>query len=343
MPPIVAIDLFCGVGGLTRGLEKAGVCVRAGFDIDPESKYPYETNNEAKFILQDIRGVTGDQLVGLYGDAPIRLLAGCAPCQPFSTYSRASRKHERHEDWGLLTEFGRLVAEVNPDLITMENVPSLVTQPVFRDFCDKLAEYNVWHDIVEMARLGVPQTRKRLVLLASRLGPVKLSVRQSQQTVRQAIGHLPAIRAGVALATDPLHIAPRLSDLNLRRIRASEPGGTWRDWTPELRAACHVRTAGATYPSVYGRMTWEEQAPTITTQCFGYGSGRFGHPEQDRAISLREAAILQTFPEDYHFVEPGKPVRFSVLGRLIGNAVPVKLGEAIGKTVKQHVSQFQPQ
>ena len=126
-----------------------------------------------------------------------------------------------------------------------------------------------------------------------------------------------------------------LSELNLRRIRASKPGGTWRDWSAELQAACHQRESGETYPSVYGRMEWGKVAPTITTQCFGYGNGRFGHPDQNRAISLREAAMLQTFPEDYRFVSDGSPVRFNALGRLIGNAVPVLLGEIIGKVSPQ--------
>ena len=123
----------------------------------------------------------------------------------------------------------------------------------------------------------------------------------------------------------------------MRRIQASKPGGTWRDWDPDLLANCHKKSSGATYPSVYGRMDWDSSAPTITTQCFGYGNGRFGHPEQDRAISLREAAMLQTFPRSYQFVDPGQKVRFNQLGRLIGNAVPVRLGEVIAEVLTRHV------
>src|SRR6185437_4792082 len=137
---------------------------------------------------------------------------------------------------------------------------------------------------------------------------------------------------------DPLHVACRLSELNLLRIKASKPGGTWRDWKPSLRAACHRRQTGDTYPSVYGRMEWDEPAPTITTQCFGYGNGRFGHPQQHRAITLREAAMLQTFPRKYDFVPKGQRVRFSQLGRLIGNAVPVRLGEIIAESFTHHAS-----
>jgi DNA (cytosine-5)-methyltransferase 1 len=157
-------------------------------------------------------------------------------------------------------------------------------------------------------------------------------------TVRRTIGRLPRLSAGQADERDPLHVACRLSELNLLRIKASKPGGTWRDWKPSLRAACHRRQTGDTYPSVYGRMEWDEPAPTITTQCFGYGNGRLGHPQQHRAITLREAAMLQTFPRKYDFVPKGQRVRFSQLGRLIGNAVPVRLGEIIAESFTHHAS-----
>ncbi|MEK7357168.1 MAG: DNA cytosine methyltransferase, partial [Bdellovibrionota bacterium] len=123
------------------------------------------------------------------------------------------------------------------------------------------------------------------------------------------------------------------------RIQHSKPGGSWRDWPDELIAKCHRKKKGRTYPSVYGRMKWDAPSPTITTQFYGFGNGRFGHPEQNRAISLREGSILQTFPRDYVFVKPGDEYRFKVIGRLIGNAVPVRLGEVIGNTIKLHLSQ----
>ena len=229
--------------------------------------------------------------------------------------------------------------------MTMENVPSIENHPVFDRFLECLEGYYAVWTAVECSSIGVPQTRKRLVLLASRLGQECLSLHATSETtatVRDAIAHLPRLRAGQGDPSDPLHVACRLSGLNLKRIRASRPGGTWRDWDPSLRAACHRKSTGDTYPSVYGRMTWDEPAPTITTQCFGYGNGRFGHPEQDRAITLREAAILQTFPSDYAFVREGEKVKFSLLGRLIGNAVPVRLGEVIAKTFRQHVRKYAP-
>lgn len=157
--------------------------------------------------------------------------------------------------------------------------------------------YWVHQDVVDCTLYGLPQNRRRMVLLASLLGPIELigPTRRKPKTVRDAIGRLPAIRQGTAHPKDPLHSASTLSDLNLKRIRASRPGGTWRDWPKHLVAECHKRETGYTYPGVYGRMAWDEPAPTLTTQFFGFGNGRFGHPEQDRAISLREGAILQGF------------------------------------------------
>ena len=207
-------------------------------------------------------------------------------------------------------------------------------------FLRSLTGYRKWWSVIDCAAVGVPQTRKRLVLLASRLdgGPLRLlPPAPLTVTVRQAIEALPAIQAGEVHPADALHSAPSLSELNLLRIRASRPGGTWRDWPAELQAACHRKDTGATYPSVYGRMEWDRPGPTITTQCFGYGNGRFGHPSQDRAISLREAAMLQTFPESYRFLPEGSPIRFNRLGRLIGNAVPVRLGEVIAHSLLAHL------
>ena len=336
---IVAIDLFCGVGGLTLGLEKSGIDVRLGIDIDGSSAYPIEENSGACFLEKNIFDLKGDELKSKFGNAEITLLAGCAPCQPFSTYSRAAKRSKPHSDWKLLSEFGRLVRETEPSLVTMENVPPLRDQEIFREFLKTLESYHVDFGVINGRNIGLPQNRKRLVLLASRLGPVTLPESNLPvRTVREAIGDLPRLVAGGSDPLDPLHCASRLSPLNLRRIQASLPGGTWRDWPAGLRAKCHERTSGATFPSVYGRMKWDAPAPTITTQCFGYGNGRFGHPDQDRAISLREAAMLQSFPRNYVFAPPDKRPSFSTLGRLIGNAVPVRLGKYIGDALVDHVA-----
>jgi DNA (cytosine-5)-methyltransferase 1 len=338
---IRAVDLFCGAGGLTHGLARADISVTAGFDVDPACRYPYEQNNDSEFIECDVNKLDANQVRDYLAGGDISMLAGCAPCQPFSTYSRSGRSKKRGDDWQLLRAFGRLVMEVKPDLVTMENVPQLADHPVYGEFLHSLEDYFVDWSIVDVSRLAVPQSRKRLVLLASRFGSTGLKVPKpagQAVTVRDTIAGLPVIEAGQSHSQDSLHAAPRLSQLNLDRIRSSKPGGSWRDWPTDLQAICHRRHSGATYPSVYGRMEWDKVSPTITTQCFGYGNGRFGHPDQDRAISLREAAMLQTFPRRYKFVPPGGRVRFNVLGRLIGNAVPVQLGEVIGKTLAGHVN-----
>ncbi|WP_297927384.1 DNA cytosine methyltransferase [Metallibacterium sp.] len=339
-PRIVGVDLFCGVGGLTHGLVRGGVHVAAGIDIDPSCKYPFEANNAASFLEHDVAKLKAEEIAPYYEGADFTLLAGCAPCQPFSTYSRSGRNSEYESQWPLVSSFGRLVKKIKPDLVTMENVPQLADHPVFDQLLKSLVGYKKWWAVVECASIGVPQTRKRLVLLASRLGSTALELTQDaaqDATVRQIIGGLPPLQAGESHPGDDLHMAPSLSPLNLSRIQASRPGGTWRDWPEELQASCHRKATGATYPSVYGRMEWDRPAPTITTQCFGYGNGRFGHPEQDRAISLREAAMLQTFPETYAFAPVGTPIKFNKMGRLIGNAVPVRLGEVIARSLVAHV------
>ncbi|MCG8314923.1 MAG: DNA cytosine methyltransferase [Pseudomonadales bacterium] len=341
---IRAVDLFCGAGGLTRGLEKAGVTVAVRVDLDPACEYPFTANNKAEFLLKSVEELTASDLSKALDGKAVSLLAGCAPCQPFSSYSQ-SWADPSDKRWNLLRQFARLVKEVKPDLVTMENVPRLEKQQVFQDFISELLGdgFHVFYRIVNCADYGVPQSRQRLVLLASKLGPIKLikPTRKPERykTVREAIGKLPPLKAGEVCLNDPLHQASDLSQLNLKRIRASKPGGSWRDWRKHLVADCHMKSSGKTYPGVYGRMCWDEPSPTMTTQYYGYGNGRFGHPEQDRAISLREGAILQSFPRYYKFVPKNGEIYRKVIGRLIGNAVPVKLGEAIGKSIVRHVSE----
>lgn len=340
---IVGVDLFCGAGGLTCGLEKAGIDIRLGIDIDSACAYPYAENNRASFLQKSVADVTADELLKSFDGAEVTLLAGCAPCQTFSSYNRKATPSD--ERWWLLLEFARLIKETEPDLVAMENVPGLLDQDVFTSFLGTLAahEYQVDHQIVVCHEYGLPQQRQRLVLLASRLGPIRLlspkEFRRKRTTVAQAIAGLPALDAGGVHNRDPLHRCSALSPINLERIRASTPGGTWRDWPEHLVADCHQKDTGRTYPSVYGRMRWDEPSPTLTTQFFGFGNGRFGHPEQDRAISLREGAILQSFPKNYRFVPPGEPVHMKTIGRLIGNAVPVVIGELIGKSILRHLSE----
>lgn len=342
-PAVSAIDLFCGVGGLSQGLQEAGISVTAGIDTDPKCKYPFEANIGGSFLQQDVRTVTSEQLDRLWQPGTVRLLAGCAPCQPFSAYRRGVDT-SGEEQWPLLGEFGRLVRESLPDIVTMENVPRLVSAGIFKKFLQTLAEegYEAWYRSFYGPRYGLPQHRRRLVLLASRIGridpPEELFQPSDFPTVRQAIGNLPPISAGGSDPHDVLHRSRTLTEVNLRRIRASRPGGTWHDWPVELRAPCHQRATGATFRNVYARMEWDAPSPTITTMFYNFGTGRFGHPEQDRALSLREAAILQGFPLQYDFVRPTSKVEFNPLGRLIGNAVPPVIARTVGAKVVEHVA-----
>lgn len=339
---ISCVDLFCGAGGLTHGFVLEGLPVVAGIDLDPACRFPYEVNNQARFVEHDISKVTAGELKALFGDVDLTILAGCAPCQPFSTYAQRYELDGKDGKWGLLYEFARLAKGVRPDVITMENVPTVAKHEVFHDFVDTLKRlgYNVWFDVVDSSRYGVPQMRRRMVLLASKHGDITMiePTHDNPKTVRQAIGRLRPLRAGEAAPRDKLHVTSTLSEKNLQRIKISKPGGTWRDWPDDLVAGCHRAESGRTYPGVYGRMEWDKPAPTITTQCYGFGNGRFGHPEQNRAISLREAAILQSFPRDYAFVPADGEVSFTALGRLIGNAVPVVLGRAIARSINTHIA-----
>lgn len=348
VPSVSAVDLFCGAGGLSHGLQESGVSVVAGIDVDPSCKFPFEANIEASFLELDVRDVTADHLRSLWTEGTTRLLAGCAPCQPFSPYRRGADT-SAEERWPLLAEFGRLVRETLPEIVTMENVPRIGRSRIFLEFIDVLreADYHVSWRSCYGPDYGLPQNRRRLVLLASRLGTIDVPSRvvsaPRQRTVRDTIADLPALEAGDVDADDRLHRSRQLSDINLKRIRASAPGGTWKDWPEELLAPCHRKPSGATFRNVYARMEWDAPSPTITTLAHNFGTGRFGHPEQDRPISLREAAMLQGFPRTYRFIGPHDPVHFSHLGRLIGNAVPPPLGKAVGGAVIAHVAETRTQ
>ncbi|HED4436866.1 TPA: DNA cytosine methyltransferase [Pasteurella multocida] len=341
---IEAIDLFCGAGGLTAGLQKAGIKVKAGYDIEEACRYAFEFNNKSEFINKDVSLIDNAEIANKYSHGVIRLLAGCAPCQPFSKYNQG-KDVEIDKKWSLLYAFARLIEGNLPELVTMENVPEVVKHQVYHDFVRRLESlgYHIWSDAVFCADYGVPQCRRRHVLLASRLGPIELippTHKNNWVSIREVIEHLPPIESGEQHPLDPLHRAVSLNAINLKRIRASRQGGTWRDWPEELRLACHKKNTGANYVGIYGRMSWDEPSPTMTTQCYGYGNGRFGHPEQDRAISLREAAIFQSFPDDYQFHPSSIKLQTKELGKMIGNAVPVRLGEVIGLSLKSHLERM---
>lgn len=341
-PEIAAIDLFCGAGGLSLGLQQAGINVVAGFDFDAACRFAYESNIGAEFVHADIAEVTAQQLNDAWGDARVRLLAGCAPCQPFSSHRRGADTSEE-KNWSLLQHFGRLVEETLPDHVTMENVVRLMRMPVFAGFVQTLRDndYEVDYRTVNGPAFGLAQSRRRLILVASRLGVVRVPDAVESTTggsVREVIGSLPTLAHGESDPDDAMHRARRLSPINLERMRASVPGGTWRDWPEELLAPCHRRASGASFQAFYGRMEWDKPSPTITTQSFNFGTGRFGHPEQDRSLTLREAAMLQGFPREYAFVADGVEPAMSTVGKLIGNAVPPPFGRAVGKVFIQRTA-----
>lgn len=343
---IKVIDLFCGIGGLSHGLLKEGLDVVAGIDNDDACRYGYEYNNRAVFIGKDILDVTGKDIDKLFGtkEETIRVLAGCAPCQPFS---KLNLKEVTKKQLQPLEKFAQLIEETKPDIVSMENVSGLANiekNPIFKTFLDALEKnkYKYKYEIVDVSEYGVPQKRKRLVLLASRFGEISLIKRthkNNKVTVRDVIKDLEPLKHGEVSKNDPLHRARKLSPLNLRRIQATpHNGGNADSWSEDLILDCHKKESGKTYIStVYGRMRWDEPSPTMTTQCTGLGNGRYGHPEQDRAITLREAALFQTFPKKYRFTPPEEGVIMKDVARFIGNAVPVRLGSVIGKSIKEHL------
>lgn len=348
------VDLFCGVGGLAHGFVLENFNVVAGVDSDASCEFSFKTNNSAKFILDDISEIDSDEIKKLFPKNSIKVLVGCAPCQPFSRYTSGLKPKKEDDKWSLLRSFARIVEDVQPDIVSMENVPQLARydkKGVYGEFIDILKRNGYFLSdttkIVSCAEYGVPQKRKRLVMLASKFGEIDLIPpifnKETAPTVRQAIGALPKIQDGEIYKPDPFHRAQKLSALNKKRIQATKPGGSWKDWSDDLKLKCHKKLSGRTFGDVYGRMEWDGQAPTLTTHCTGIGNGRFGHPEQDRAISLREAAILQSFPPNYLFSNPESndpdnvKVTYTQLQRHIGNAVPVELGRAIAKSVKEHL------
>jgi DNA (cytosine-5)-methyltransferase 1 len=244
-----------------------------------------------------------------------------------------------------------LVLETKPEIISMENVLALKIfdgGSVLRNFIQKLesVDYKISYFEVNAQDYGVPQRRKRLVLFGTKnKSPIQLvpptHKKGTFRTVKQALEGLPKLKNGETCPTDPLHRCRLLGDLNLKRIQATREGGFWREWPEDLKLTCHKKENGVSFRSVYGRMNWEDVSPTMTTYCVGLGNGRFGHPEEDRAISLREAAIFQDFPRNYDFIDPNAKFSTTALARQIGNAVPVGLGKVIGESIKRHIEQYE--
>jgi len=334
--PIAVVDFFSGCGGTALGFRDAGLSIVAAVDNDPNAANTYRHNfPEATFIERDIRDVSAREIKKtIPSDVPL-LLSGCAPCQPFSKQNRARDGDDPRRF--LLAEFQRFVVALRPDFVVVENVPGLQKigdEGPFRDFLRVLAGrgYDIFCHVLAAQQFGVPQVRRRLLLVASlrTSAPVPQPTHgpgfHRLTTVRDLIGDLPPIAAGETDLNDPDHAAMSLSPLNLKRIMATIEGKGRESWRKELLLECHQGHDG--HSDVYGRLAWDKPAAAITTRCLSYSNGRFGHPEQHRAISLREAACLQTFPRWFRFSGT-----LTSRGRQVGNAVPPILAQQVGKAI----------
>ena len=316
-------------------------------DNDAAAKGTFEANfPNAHFAFSDIRDISVDAIrLRVEAERPNPVLfSGCAPCQPYTKQNTKRPKFDQDERVPLLARFGYLVESCRPDLLFVENVPGLQKldsdSQSFGGFLSQLnaAGYKVEYRPVRLARYGIPQSRRRLVLVASRHGVIHLPdethgpgmPNERYDTVGDWISHLPPIRAGEEHQQVPNHRAAGLSARNLERVKATPEGGGHRDWPDHLKLRCHRGFSG--YSDVYGRMSWDSPASGLTTRCTSYSNGRFGHPEQDRAISIREAACLQTFPENFVFEGC-----MASMARQIGNAVPVRLAKLIGQKFIEHL------
>lgn len=334
-----AIDLFSGCGGLSRGLKDAGYRVLAAIEIEPKACETYRANHQdVELLSKDIRQVSAAVLMRCAGvkEGELDLLAGCPPCQGFSTLrSRNAQTATDDPRNDLIEDFARLAIALRPKMIMMENVPALAKYEKFINFIERLSAegYQVVSKVLDVSAYGVPQRRKRLILSASRLGKPHLAPETtSHTTVRQAIGALP--QAGVS--GDALHdITSKGRSTRVQAMIEAIPkdGGSRHSLPDEMKLDCHARTSG--FNDVYGRMKWDDVSPTITSGCTNPSKGRFIHPQENRSITLREAAILQGFPADYRFiVSHGK----EAIALMIGNALPPKFIAAHGRAMAQGLS-----
>lgn len=334
-----AIDFFCSAGGVTYGFRQAGIDVLGGIDIDISCKETYEKNNNVKFFHADVSNLKKKEVGKFFHIRKNQrnlIFIGCSPCQYYSNIKTDKTKSSKTRL--LLEDFQEFVDFYRPGYVFIENVPGLDKEPKspigkFKAFL-KNQEYVFDDGVVNAKHYGVPQNRRRYVLLATRMRKkIELPIpdKNNIKTVLEVIGDrnsFPPIEAGHKDNTDFKHSSANLSELNLRRIMATEhDGGDRRTWPAELQPDCYKTHAG--HYDVYGRMFWNKPSPAITTRFVSYSNGRYGHPEQDRAISLREGAVLQSFPLDYKFYSNGQ----GSIAKMIGNAVPPELARRIGETL----------
>lgn len=340
---MAAWDFFSGCGGTSAGFREAGIDVRLGLDIDHEAASTFRRNfPEAEFVESDIRAVTAcslDRHLCSGNAAGPLVFAACAPCQPFSRQNRLKRADDGRTS--LLRELCRFIRRFGPDYVFVENVPGMqhgcLDGEPFQEFLGFLRglRYGVDYAVVEALDFGVPQRRSRLILTASRHGrpgmpaPTYGPGRKPYLTVWDAIGGYPPLQAGEAHKRVPNHTAPSLSPITKARLRSTPEGGGRRDWPEHLMLDCHLDHDG--HSDVYGRLHRARPSGTLTTRCISVSNGRFAHPTQDRSITPREAAALQTFPDTFVF-EGGT----NSVAKQVGNAVSVKLAQAFGEHFLAH-------
>lgn len=339
MSAYLAIDLFSGCGGLTEGLRSAGFEVVAAFDVDPDSIAAYRLNHpNTKIFDQDIRKVDTSDVRKLLNGRSLHLLAGCPPCQGFSAIRRLNKKrNQRDKRNNLILEYLRFVADLKPLTIMMENVPGLVNYTLFKDVYRELwgLGYSPKIEIVKIQQYGVPQRRKRLVLVGSLLGSLAVAPATNEEvSVRAAIGSIEPIEE----TSDRLHrLVAVHSPAVMERIKATPRNGGSRRDIPKFELTCHKDSAMG-FRDVYGRLRWDGLACTITSGCLNPSKGRFLHPEEHRAITAREAALLQTFPRDYKFPETASKTSIALM---IGNALPPKFSRIQSVNILNHIRQIE--
>ena len=338
---IKAVDFFCSAGGVTCGFKQAGIDVLGGIDIDPACQITYEKNNDAKYLCADVSSLpleTVGKFFKIRRNQRNLIFVGCSPCQYYSNIKTDKSKSEGTRL--LLADFQEFVDYYRPGYVFIENVPGLDKKPEsplgqFKRFLTDIGY--VFDDAVVNAKyFGVPQNRRRYVLIATRLKNEICLPKENKKeikTVKNAIGDysvFPAIESGTKDKTPFMHSTARITEKNLKRILSTPSDGGGRlDWKDkELQVDCYTRHSGHT--DVYGRMYWDKPSPTITTRFVSISNGRYGHPEQDRALSLREGATLQSFPEDYIFYSESQ----GTIAKMIGNAVPPLLAKAIVESIK---------